>query len=120
DAMKIFGFAPDKSLEIIDFSMQKKNLSIGDSTRMNVHVLNKGKASRFRFEYAVSYLKNNGSYSDKVFQIAEKNLAQNQEEIFDKKLDFKNLSTRKHYPGKHSVALKINGVVTARTEFTLK
>jgi 3-methyladenine DNA glycosylase AlkC len=120
DAMKIFGFAPGKSVEILDFSMQKKSLAIGDATRLNIHVANKGKAAKFRFEYAISYLKNNGSYNDKVFQVSEKTLTGNQEEIFNKKLDFKNLSTRKHYPGKHFISLKIKGVLAERIEFTLK
>ena len=72
DAMKIFGFVPGKSLEVIDFSMQKKTIAIGDATRLNIHVRNTGNASKFRLEYAISYLKNNGSHSDKVDQETEK------------------------------------------------
>ncbi|MBI3135228.1 MAG: DNA alkylation repair protein [Bacteroidetes bacterium] len=120
DAMKLFGFAPGKSLDIIHFSIAAKAIPIGHSTQLSVHVANRGKSSKFRFEYAISYLKNNGTYSDKVFQIAEKTLGTNQEEVFEKKLDFKNLSTRKHYPGKHFISLKINGVVSERASFTLK
>lgn len=120
DAMKIFGFAPGKSLDVLNFSMDQKTIAIGDSTRLKIHVSNSGKPASFRLEYAISYLKNNGSHSDKVFQVSEKTFAQNQEEVFDKKLDFKDLTTRKHYAGKHFISLKINGVVSQTAEFTLK
>jgi len=120
DAMKIFGFAPDENLAILEFSMQQQTITIGDATRMKIQVKNTGNEAKFRFEYAISYLKNNGSHTDKVFHISEKLMTHNQEEFFDKKLDFKDLSTRRHYPGKHILSLKVNGVVVQQIDFMLK
>lgn len=119
-AMKIFGFSPGKNLEVTHFSMGQTVLRIGESTRMNLTVTNPGKASLFRLEYAVSYLKNNGTHNVKVFQIAERMIKPGEVLLFDKKLDFRDLSTRKHYAGPHMIDLKINGIPSQRLNFTLK
>jgi 3-methyladenine DNA glycosylase AlkC len=119
-AMKLFGFESSKSLDIIDFSLAKTKLEIGEFTSLNIKIKNTGAAAKFRLEYAVSYLKKNGSHNDKVFQICEKEFAKNQEETIVKKVDFKDLSTRKHHAGKHFISLKINGVVQKKIEFALK
>jgi hypothetical protein len=87
---------------------------------LNIKIKNTGAAAKFRLEYAVSYLKKNGTHNDKVFQISEKEFAKNQEETIVKKVDFKDLSTRKHHAGKHFISLKINGVVQKKIEFILK
>lgn len=118
-AMNLFGFETKKTLSVSEFRMNKSSVKIGDHTQMTLKIKNNGVSSKFRLEYIVSYLKKNGSYNDKVFQISEKEFSKNQEEIFVKKIDFKNLSTRKHYPGKHFISLKINGVVREKTGVVL-
>lgn len=119
-SMKLFGFGSTSEIFVHEFSAQKPDLKIGDSTTLLFSCLNKGKSAKFRFEYEVSYLKKNNSYTKKVFQISEKELAKNQSENFSKKIDFKNLSTRKHYSGLHFVTLKINGVTKNKIEINLK
>ena len=99
--------------------MAKSTLEIGDFTTLNIKIKNTGAAAKFRLEYAVSYLKKNGTHNDKVFQISEKEFVKNQEETIVKKVDFKDLSTRKHHAGKHFISLKINGVVQKKIEFEL-
>ena len=62
-----------------------------------------------RLEYKVAFVKANGSTSNKVFQISELTLKANSSKNFKRKQWFKELSTRKHYPGKHKITLVING-----------
>jgi len=119
-SMKLFGFGSTSEINVNLFSAEKSDLKIGDSTRLFFSCLNIGKSAKFRFEYEVSYLKKNNSYNKKVFQISEKELAKKQSDNFSKKIDFKNLSTRKHYSGLHYVTLKINGVLKNRIEINLK
>lgn len=118
-AMQLFGFAPGKSLNVSTFSLAKSKIAIGDATTLKIDLTNEGAKAKFRLEYAISYLKNNGSHNDKVFQISEKWFDKNQREVIEKKVDFKNLSTRKHYPGQHFIHLKINGIVVNSVAFVL-
>jgi 3-methyladenine DNA glycosylase AlkC len=119
-SMRLFGFNLTKQLNVKAFYIEKTTLKIGESTSLFLSFINQHGPAKFRFEYAVSYLKKNGSYTTKVFRIAEKKLKKNQEEQFTRKIDFKDLSTRKHYTGLHYITLKINGIEKNRVEILLK
>ena len=54
-------------------------------------------------------MKANESTSDKVFQISTFSLKANSSQHIKRKQWFKELSTRKHYPGKHKITLIVNG-----------
>lgn len=75
--------------------------------------------AKFRLEYAVGYLKNNGSHNEKVFQLRETKVAIGETLEFTKKVDFKDLSKRKHCAGLHYFILKVNGIPVERIEFEL-
>ncbi|KHO12479.1 hypothetical protein OA78_1594 [Latilactobacillus curvatus] len=38
----------------------------------------------------------------------------------ERQINFKDLTTRKHYPGLHQVALIVNGQAVAKTEFEVR
>jgi len=119
-AMMLFGFGDPKSLNVKNLKLTKKNLKIGEEVQIS-WVLDVGtkKKAKVRLEYVVEYAKARGKTSKKVFQISEK--------IFDpgshqlkKKHAFADMSTRKHYPGKHRISIVVNGVEKASIELTLK
>jgi len=71
------------------------------------------KIEQLRIEYIVHFLKNNGTHSQKVFQLSSKYFAPGIFS-FQRKHRFKDFTTRKHYPGKHFIAIAINGVEKVR------
>ncbi len=74
---------------------------------------------KLRIEFVVSYVKSGGKASDKVFQISEKQFSAGS--IFiSKKLSLENRTTRKHYPGKHWISIRVNGAVVTKSKFLLK
>lgn len=119
-AMKLFGFGSIKSIKTQKFEIQNTEIKIGDLTHLDIAVKNTGKKAKFRFEYVIGYLKKNGKHSEKVFQLRESTVNENQLLEFTKKAEFKDLSTRKHYPGQHYAQLKINGNVVEERSFVLK
>jgi 3-methyladenine DNA glycosylase AlkC len=119
-AMGLFGFNLTEGLNVKECYLEKTVLKIGESTSLHITFINQKATAKFRFEYAVSYLKKNGSYTTKVFRISEKELKKNQAEHFVRKIDFKDLSTRKHHRGVHYVTIKINGIEKNRLELLLK
>jgi len=119
EAMRLFGFGSIQELEVLHFNVMKRELRIGESTHFSFKTIHHGIPSKFRFEYSIGYLKKNGQHKEKVFQIKETELTNEEELQVEKKIDFKNLSTRKHYPGKHYITLKVNGIAHKKIEFTL-
>ena len=67
----------------------------------------------------IHFIKSNGQSSPKVFQISER-VEPNQVMEVKKRHSFKNLSTRKHYPGIHQFEVRVNGVVKSVGEIELE
>ena len=118
-AMQLFGFGSIQSISTNRFALLDQQIKIGNASALEIEVINAGKQAQFRLEYAVGYLKKNGSHNEKVFQLREATIQKGEALTFSKKVDFKDLSTRKHYAGAHYIDLKINGIPVQRIDFEL-
>jgi hypothetical protein len=65
--------------------------------------------TKFRIDYSVDYLTSTGKISTKIFRILEGRFSKNESVSIRKKLSFKDLTTRKHFPGKHTITILVNG-----------
>jgi len=119
-AMSIFGFENKYKISVDEFYTKDKQIKIGDSSQLFLTIKNNdNKDVKLRLEYVISYLKNNQSYSSKVFQIKEFILKKDEVFKTEKKIDFKDLTTRKHYKGEHFISLQINGIQSNKVSFDL-
>lgn len=110
NALKIFGLDNADNIDIENLHLSNNKIKIGDFIHFGFDVINKTKKNRdVRLEYKIDFVKSNGSTSSKVFQISEFNLKANTKKSFNRKQWFKELTTRKHYPGKHKITLIVNG-----------
>ena len=73
---------------------------------------------KVRLEYAISFVRKQKIPYRKLFKISEF-FAITAVKSINKHHDFKPISTRTYYPGKHKVELLVNGVVMAESEFML-
>ena len=64
-------------------------------------------------------MKANGKRNRKIFQISEIALEENQAKLYKKTHSFADVSTRKHYPGLHSITLIVNGTERGTLDFAL-
>jgi hypothetical protein len=78
------------------------------------------KAVLLKIGFLVNYVKANNKMSKKIFHITEKIFQPNEKYAFKKTLSFKDLSTRKHYPGLHEVSVTINGETISTKTFQVK
>lgn len=109
-ALAVFGLDNSKDLNIDHLVLSEKAIKIGEFIHFEFDLTNNSNQKRnIRLEYKVAYVKANGKTSDKVFQISEFSLTPQSKKSFKRKQWFKELSTRKHYPGKHNITLIING-----------
>jgi len=116
-AMKLFGFMEPKTVKVLTVGPKKNKMKIGDDGYFHFEFKMKGNG-KVRLEYAIDYLKKNGSHNRKVFKITENTYSKGEYQI-QKKHSFKQMSTRKHYPGEHYVSFIVNGKEMKRVSFVL-
>lgn len=116
DVLGIFGIADAGSVDVYDFALGAASVPIGKDMIFSFKIRVK-KATKVRLEYGVYYVKANGGQNRKVFQISEASFMANQEKTYIKTHSFADLSTRKHYPGTHSLALIVNGTEQGKLDF---
>jgi hypothetical protein len=116
-ALELFGFKP-LTISNPSLTIENENLTIGDDLRFSFNAHCERKNSKLRLEYAIDYVKKNGKRNRKVFQISEKDELPSTID-FTRKQSLKEMSTRKHHPGTHNLAIIINGNDVMHKEFTL-
>ncbi len=122
-AMTLFGYTRPKHIAISHFKVQPK-VTLGDNLEFSFSLKNQKKKSghscigKCRIEFAIDFVKANGSLSRKVFKILESDYAEKEKQI-TKVFSFKKISTRKYYAGKHQLTIIINGVDQIATAFNL-
>jgi 3-methyladenine DNA glycosylase AlkC len=117
-ALLLFGYKDAQSIEMKDFKLDKDCISIGDSIHFSFTITSKTEIP-VRVEYAIDYVKSKGQRSKKVFMISTLKMNPNETKNFSKAQSFKELTTRKHYKGTHTLSIIINGIVKASLDFDI-
>jgi len=119
DVLAIFGYENTSSVDVDGFAFKTASVLIGEDMIFSFSV-SVNEAAKVRLEYGVDYAKSNGNRNRKIFQISEISLKENQRKSYAKTHSFADVSTRKHYPGTHSITLIVNGVERGTLDFELK
>ncbi|MBW8682788.1 DNA alkylation repair protein [Chitinophaga rhizophila] len=103
-----------------DYKILTPKVNTGDSLEFSFTIRNTDtQAQTIRLEYAVYYLKQNGTLSKKVFKISEKTYAAGEQVTVIRKQSFRLITTRVFYPGKHQLSVIINGAEQPAKYFEL-
>lgn len=117
ETLELFGFKKHSHIDIINFEYDK-SLNIGDNFNFSFELSSEEKLGNIRIEYAIDYKKANGTNSQKIFMVSQGEF-KNKTKSFNKKQNFKDLTTRKHYKGMHYISILINGNEKIRGSFYL-
>ncbi|MCU4175679.1 DNA alkylation repair protein [Carboxylicivirga sp. N1Y90] len=121
ELMQLFGFGAIDDIEIRNFQVLRHEVRVGDALGFSFEIHNQStKSELIRLEYAIYYLKKNGTHTKKVFKISEKEYAPNSITNITRRQSFKIVSTRKYHMGDHLISLIINGVEVDEGAFELK
>jgi 3-methyladenine DNA glycosylase AlkC len=119
EALLLFGFGDPGHITVNKLTFSTPSLPVGDDFRFTFEISFDGEEDyRIRLEYGVDFVKANGKLSRKIFQMKEASFKPGRHTI-SKKHSFKDLSTRKHYPGRHQIAIIVNGVEKEKAIFEL-
>lgn len=119
-AMKLFGLAVADDIIVDKLKLAHDTIGIGEALPFSFNLTNKGKKPiKLRVEYGIDYMKSNGKGNRKLFKITENTYQPGQTYSFKRNQSFKNLTTRKHYAGRHTLAIVINGQELAAKAFVV-
>ncbi|MCL1791410.1 MAG: DNA alkylation repair protein [Peptococcaceae bacterium] len=118
EVLAIFGYQDDVVLDIADFALERPSVSLGEDIVFSFSVMAK-ETTKVRLEYGIDYVKANGKRNRKVFKISEVSLKENRKKVYTKSHSFADVTTRRHYPGIHSISLLVNGVERGKLDFEL-
>ena len=116
--LSLFAFNIRKDIKISAFTVDKE-ITIGDKLSFSFALTSNKKLGKLRIEFAIDFMKKNGRLADKIFHLSESTLNITHKKMA-KKFDFKIISTRKYYSGKHYLTIIINGQAVAKEAFILK
>lgn len=115
-ALALFGYENADSIQLHDFTCQSSRIPIGESLEFSFSI-HSDRDQKVRIEYAIDFVKARGQRHQKVFKITETNIRKNETKSYKKNHSFKDLTTRKHYKGIHTLSVIINGEAKDSVDF---
>ena len=116
-ALRLLGYKPGVHVEVDQFSMQQ-TVGMGENADFSFTLVShESSPVDVMVDFVVSFMKANGKQKPKVFKLSRHMLSAEVKITMRKTLSFKPISTRKYYPGKHTLGIKVNGVVVFERDF---
>ncbi|MEU5093626.1 hypothetical protein [Streptomyces sp. NPDC020996] len=101
--------------------LDRTRVPFGGSVRFTATIRNTGaEDARPAIDYVVHHHRADGSRSTRTFKLMTRTLAPDETIRVAREHSFRLLTTRRHHPGPHAIALQINGVTSDRAEFELQ
>ena len=119
-ALAIIGAGGKPEVEIVDVRVNPPVIGLGEKITLSFAVKSTvADSQRLVIDYAIDYVKANGSTSAKVFKLKALTLPGNGTEHLSRGQHIKELTTRRHYVGRHAVHIMVNGERLASTAFDI-
>lgn len=120
EAMRLLGFRPDAAVELTAVAVEPAVAAVGGTAQLRFTMASTAdELQPLMVDYAVHYVKADGSTAPKVFKLKTMELAAGESVAFRRKLTFTQMTTRTHRPGVHRVEVQVNGTVIGGTDFEL-
>lgn len=118
DVLKAFGYHSMPNLKA-SIEIANATVSFGQNLEFECSFKNVSTGSNLMIDYAIHFVKANGSRSPKVFKW--KDMKSNALAHFTAKRShsIKPITTRVYHPGRHLIEIIVNGLSVAEAEFTL-
>jgi 3-methyladenine DNA glycosylase AlkC len=117
-ALKLLGVGGQPSVRIGKAELVSPAVSLGGKLRFSFEIASTGKkAQDLLVDYAVHFVKSDGMTRPKVFKLRKIALAPSARVELGSTVSFEDLTTRRHYPGRHRIDVLVNGVVHPLVEF---
>jgi 3-methyladenine DNA glycosylase AlkC len=120
-ALATLGVGETPRVKIQRVTLRPKVVRIGAELRFSFVLESSGKtAQKLLVDYVVHFMKGNGTSRPKVFKLKRLELGCGAYEELSGKVSFAELTTRRHYPGRHRIDVLVNGVRHPLVEFDVR
>lgn len=120
DALRILGFGDAADFAIADVRIAPEEVPAGGRVSISFNVRGTGpRARRLLVDLRVHYVKASGRASPRVFKLKSVELEPGGVASFRKSLSLADLTTRRHYAGRHRVEALVNGQAVPLGSFVL-
>jgi 3-methyladenine DNA glycosylase AlkC len=117
EVLRMHGFYADCRCSVTNLKVSKL-VKIGEYLTFDFEFCNlEKKNEHFRVEYVIHYRTSSGKISPKVFKIGEYKVDAASSLNISRRQSFKNFTTRKHFRGKHTLTILVNGKSRAQENF---
>jgi 3-methyladenine DNA glycosylase AlkC len=101
-------------------ALRAERVRIGEEIELTVELRSRSpQPQRLVIDYAVHHVRANGGTSEKVFKGWVLELPAEQSRELSRRHSFRPVTTRRYYPGRHTIELRINGEPSASGSFEL-
>ena len=119
-ALDALGFGRRANVRIRKVAISPPNARIGEACTIAFELVNPvDQAQDLMVDFAIHYVKANGSTRAKVFKLKALTLPAGGVQAFHKRVSLQEMTTRRHFPGLHPVDLVVNGQATRIGSFQL-
>lgn len=109
-ALALFGHGQASVLQIQSANITPSKTRIGESVTLHCTLYNpSAQAASALADWRVFYVKANGTLSPKVFKGSTVQIDAHGHGVLEKTLSLRQMSTRTHHPGRHTVEIVLNG-----------
>jgi len=120
-ALAMLGFGKAAEVTIQAATIQPAQAVIGGAVQISFEITNSGKESQqLLIDFRIHYVKANGKTSPKVFKLKTLTLTPSASAKLQKRISLAEMTTRKHYAGRHEIELLINGSTLPLGVFELR
>lgn len=118
-AMRLFNYHDAEGISVKNLMVEPAQIHIGHTGFVSFEIILAGtKEKKLRIEYQIVYARSNGKTGNKIFQVEESKFKAGSKQ-YKRKLNFFNMTTRKHYAGKHTLTIIVNGHPLQSVDFYL-
>jgi 3-methyladenine DNA glycosylase AlkC len=119
-ALAILGAESAPCMVVGQFSVTPTQVVLGETIMLACELHSTAEtAKRIVVDYRIAYVKRRGAAAPKVFKLKVLTLAPGQRITLRHSQSIRDLTTRRHYAGRHEVELIVNGSVVAQSFFDL-
>jgi 3-methyladenine DNA glycosylase AlkC len=118
-ALALLGFEAPTGLYLSGLAVDE-SVTTGGKLLVEAVLTNSGSApAKVVIDYSIGFRKANGSVAHKVFKLASRTIGPGERAHLIKSHSFAPITTRRYYPGKHELAVQVNGQRMGIAEFDL-
>lgn len=121
EALALMGFVPTSAIKLGPVSFVPAAPRRGEYLQISCKIINESiHAQSLCVDLRIHYLRQHGRYGIKVFKWKTLSLAAGESSVLSYRLSLAEMTTRRHYQGRHVVSVLVNGAVFELGEFELR